>query len=113
MIKKNTIKHLTKHKYNNENIFINYYNIKSTIFHEYTYILRKSYYIFFCRFKYDGNDNFYLVYQFEKDILSFFETKKEICKKEKEQRKKYRMIKPFVNHYKICHDIQFIIISFI
>ena len=120
---KNTIKHLTKHKSDNEIKILNYYKIKNNIFNSYMYILKNEYDI---KFNSDSYDTFskYIIYDdyldscsihysFEKEIISFFETKNELCKKEKEQRRKYRMIKPFVNHYKICHDIQNIIISFI
>ena len=35
---KDTIKHLTKHKYDNEINFLNYYKIKNNIFNLYMYI---------------------------------------------------------------------------
>ena len=113
MINKNTIKNLTNHKYIDEDIFYTFYNIKNEVFNEYTYILKKSYYNIFWRFKYDYNENFYLVKNFDNDILSCFTIKKYLCKKEQYQGKTYKTIKPFVNHHIFCNDIQGIIISFL
>ena len=113
MIYKNTIKNLTNHKYIDEDLFYTFYNIKNEIFNEYTYILKKICYNIFCRFKYDHNENIHLVNNFEKDILSFFTIKKEICFKEKKIRKQKKILKIFIDRYKICHDIQGIIISFL
>ena len=119
---KNTIKNLINHNYDDRIHFSNYYNIKNNIFNSYVYIIKNAYdlrnndyYNTFCKYDFydDYVDSLQIKNNFENDILSFFTIKKELCKKEKEQRRKYRMIKPFVNHYKICHDIQNIIISFI
>ena len=53
--KKNTTKHLTKHKYVNEIQFLKYYKIKNNIFNSYMYILKIEYDI---KFDSDTYDNF-------------------------------------------------------
>ena len=118
---KNSINNLINHNYINEISIYKYYYVKNKIYNACEYL------ILFNNYDTLQNSNFNLesishnhYYEnikiknnFNEEVEEFFYIKRQICKKEKEQRKKYRMIKPFVNHYKICHDIQTVIISFI
>ena len=123
MINKNTIKNLTKHKYVNEINLFDFYKIKNNIFNSYMYILKSEHdihidsdsYNYFSRYTIydDYNDSFYSKDRFINEITLFYQIKEIICWDEKEQRRKLRIIKPFVKHYKICYDIQTVIISFI
>ena len=118
---KNSLKNLIKHNYVNEVTICMYYYAKNKLCNACEYIL-----LFNDReilensiFDIDSlSDNHYtenikMKYDFFEDIESFFKIKKEMCIKEKKFRKQKKILKIFTDRYKICNDIQSIIISFL
>ena len=58
-------------------------------------------------------DLFDLIREFDNQIKEFEITKKNIYAIELEQRKKLKLLKPFIKKYKLCDDICGVILSFL